>query len=179
MHWPQLHSLFSNKPHNYTNEERRQNVINNPHIVDWFFNQRLESFINHWLYKTLGASWHWYRYEFQARGSIHFHGTAKLKNDPGLCKLTESALKGFLAEKNLQQNLCDENQDILQDIVNGKKAAATICDYVDSIMSTYNPQPPCDNNWKKPDIHPCKKHYTDIPSDEHNEDYVNLLNTIQ
>jgi len=59
-----------------------------------------------------------------------------LKNDPGLCKLTETALKGFLAEKNLQQNLCDQNQDILQRIENGKKAAATICDYVDSIMST-------------------------------------------
>lgn len=96
----------------------------------------LESFTNHWLYKTLGVSWHWYRYEFQARGSIHCHGTAKLKNDPGLCKLTETALKGFLAEKNLQQNLCDQNQDILQGIENGKKAAATICDYVDSIMST-------------------------------------------
>lgn len=101
--------------------------------------------LSYWLYKTLQASWHWYRYEFQARGSIHCHGTAKLKNDPGLCTLTETALKGFLAEKNLQQNLCDENQDILQDIKNGKKAAATICDYVDSIMSTYNPQPPSDN----------------------------------
>lgn len=125
MHWPELHSLFSNKPHDYTNEERRQNVIKNPHIVDWFFNKRLESFINNWLYKTLGASWHWYRYEFQARGSIHCHGTAKLKNDPGLCQLTETALKGFLAEKHVQENVCDKNQDILQDILqdieNGKK----------------------------------------------------------
>ena len=30
--------------------------------------------------------------------SIHLHGTAKLKNDPGLCELTETALQGFLAE---------------------------------------------------------------------------------
>ena len=47
MHWPELHSLFSNKSDNCTNEERRQNVIDNPHIVDWFFNQRLENFIGY------------------------------------------------------------------------------------------------------------------------------------
>lgn len=45
MHWPELHSLFSNKPHDCTNEERRQNVIDNPHIVDWFFDQRLQRFL--------------------------------------------------------------------------------------------------------------------------------------
>ena len=110
MHWPELHSLFSNKPHDCTNEERRQNVIDNPHIVDWFFDQRLQSFIKHWLYGTLGAEWHWYRYEFQARGSIHCHGTAKLKNDPGLCELTEVALRGFLDEQNLKQDSCEQEQ---------------------------------------------------------------------
>ena len=138
MHWPELHSLFSNKSDNCTNEERRQNVIDNPHIVDWFFNQRLENFIKHWLYGTLGAAWHWYRYEFQARGSIHCHGTAKLKNDPGLCELTEVALKGFLAEQKLEQKLCERKQEHLQDIENGKKAAKIICDYVDSLLSTWN-----------------------------------------
>ena len=56
---------------NGTSEERRQAVIENPHLVDWFFMQRVESFIKHWLYKTLDAKWHWYRFEYQARGSIH------------------------------------------------------------------------------------------------------------
>ena len=153
MHWPELHSLFSKNPNNYTNEERRQNVIHNPHIVDWFFNQRLESFIKHWLYDTLGATWHWYRYEFQARGSIHCHGTAKLKNDPGLCELTEVALKGFLAEQKFQQMSCEENHVILQDIESGKRATQTICDYLDSLLSTCNPQLPCETDWVKPSIH--------------------------
>lgn len=103
MHWPDLHKLFGNE--NSTSEERWQSVINNPHIVDWFFTQRLESFIKHWLYKTLDAKWHWYRFEYQARGSIHCHGTAKLNNDPGLCDLTKIALKGYLAKK-----IRDENQ---------------------------------------------------------------------
>ena len=65
MHWPDLHKLFGNEKG--TSEERRQAVINNPHIVDWVFTLRLESFIKHWLYKTLQAKWHWYRFEYQAR----------------------------------------------------------------------------------------------------------------
>ena len=51
------------------------------------------------MYKSLDAEWHWHRFEYQARGSIHCHGVAKLKNDPGLRNLSEKALKGFLAEQ--------------------------------------------------------------------------------
>ena len=96
MHWPELHDLFQMTSHNTSSEERWMNVINNPHIVDWFFTQRSESFVKHWLYETVDAKWHWFRYEYQGRGSIHCHGTAKLSNDPGLCQLSEIALKGFL-----------------------------------------------------------------------------------
>ena len=97
MHWPEMHDLLSNGTS--SSNERGQNVINNPHVVDWFFTKRLESFIKHWLYNTLDAEWHWYRFEYQGRGNINCHGTAKLKNDPGLCELTKIALKGFLTQK--------------------------------------------------------------------------------
>ena len=90
MHWPELHALFGVDVKNTTSEIRRQNVIANPHLVHWFFTQRLESFVKHWLYDTLDAKWHWFRYEYQGRGSIHCHGTAKLSNDPGLCELTQT-----------------------------------------------------------------------------------------
>ena len=53
MHWPELHRLLGNE--NGTSEERQQAVIKNPHLVDWFLTQRVESFIKHWLYKTLDA----------------------------------------------------------------------------------------------------------------------------
>ena len=57
MHWPELHALFkadTDSPlDNSSSEVRQQNVINNPHVVDWFFTQRLESFVKHWLYDTL------------------------------------------------------------------------------------------------------------------------------
>ena len=69
MHWPELHALFSNDSNN-TAENKRQNVINNPHITDYFFTQRLENFIEHWLYNSLEAEWHWYRFEYQARFNL-------------------------------------------------------------------------------------------------------------
>ena len=95
MHWPELHFLFGNERDEgitgSLSEIRRNNVINNPHIVDWFFTERLKKFIKHWLYDSLDATWHWYRFEYQSRGSIHCHGVAKLNNDPGLCKLILAA----------------------------------------------------------------------------------------
>jgi hypothetical protein len=39
MHWPELHDILSSNKEN--SQDRRQAVINNPHIVDWFFCQRL------------------------------------------------------------------------------------------------------------------------------------------
>ena len=140
MHWPELHDLFMQNNENTSSEERRQNVINNPHIVDWFFTQRLESFIKSWLYDTLDAEWHWFRYEYQGRGSIHCHGIAKLKNDPDLCKLSETALKGVLAQTVLEENHCPDTTELDQCVEAGKRAEETVCQYVDWLLSTVNPK---------------------------------------
>ena len=44
MHWPELHALLVESDRqivtSISSDSRRQNVINNPHIVDWFFTQR-------------------------------------------------------------------------------------------------------------------------------------------
>ena len=133
-----------------TAENRRQNVINNPHITDWFFTRRLENFIKYWLYKSLDTEWHWYRFEYQARGSIHCHGVAKLKNDPGLCKLSEKALKGYLAEKSLGNSEQDDLPELREQILDGKKASQLVCQYVDWLLSTDNPDPPDNGTWIKP-----------------------------
>jgi hypothetical protein len=183
MHWPELHALFKadtdNELDHSTSDVRRQNVINNPHVVDWFFTQRLESFVNHWLYDTLGAKWHWFRYEYQGRGSIHCHGTAKLHNDPGLCQLTQTALKGFLAQKFKDENDCSDTTELDQDIEAGKKAADTVCQYVDWLLSTVNPNPPDGDMWIRPEVHPCQRSRHDIPEHEKQSDYVDLLNMVQ
>ena len=53
MHWPELHALFKadtdSELGNSTSDVKRQNVISNPHVVDWFFTERLESFVKHCL----------------------------------------------------------------------------------------------------------------------------------
>lgn len=82
--------------------------------------------------ETLGSSWHWYRYVYAVqRGSIHCHGVAKLKNDPGLCQLTETALKGFLAAKRKDTSKETFSKQQLIDIdylINeGKRAELTVC----------------------------------------------------
>ena len=76
---------------------------------------------------NLDAKWHWYRFEYQARGSIHCHGVAKLKNDPGLCNLSEKALKGYLAEKSLKNADTADLPELKQQILDGKKASDVVC----------------------------------------------------
>ena len=54
------------------------------------------------LYNTLGADWHWYRYEFAVlRNGIHTHGLVKLKSDPGLCELSDKAIEDHKANLRL------------------------------------------------------------------------------
>ena len=167
MHWPELHALFKadadNDISNSTTEVRRQNVINNPHVVDWFFTQRLDCFVKHWLYDTLGAKWHWFRYEYQGRGSIHCRDTAKLNNNPGLCQLTQTALKRFLAQKFKDENYCSDTTELDQDIESGQKAADTVCQYVDWLLSTFNPNPSDEDMRIRPEVHPCQRNHHDIP----------------
>ena len=180
MHWPELHSLFYDSADlELSSQDRRHNVIDNPHIVDWFFTQRLESFVKYWLYDTLNAKWHWYRFEYQGRGSIHCHGTAKLNNDPGLCDLTKVALKGYLAQKFKDEQVVVDSSQLDEDIEAGNKAAETACKYVDWLLSTMNPNPPDDDMWIRPDMHPCQRQYKDIPEWDMNSDYVDLLNMVQ
>ena len=93
--------------------------------------QRLKNFIKHWLYKSLDAKWHWYRFEYQARGSIHCHGVAILKNGPGLRKLSKKALNAYLAELSLDNAKEPDLPKLKQQILNGKKASQELCQYVD------------------------------------------------
>jgi hypothetical protein len=74
------------------------------------------------------------------RGSIHCHGVAKLKNDPGLCQLTQVALKGHLAERKLStENDVSNIAELTRDINIGKDTAGQVCDYLDSLVTAWNP----------------------------------------
>ena len=178
-HWPEFHNLFSNNGE-ILDSERRKNVINNPHLLDWFFTERTEQFVKYWLKNALGAKWYWFRYEYAVqRGSIHCHGVAKLNSDPNLCELSQVALQGHLAAQSLSKDQL--SPEILlqkqQKVTQGLEAEKAICNYVDFLMSTQNP---CNaDNWVKPSIHPCKRQFKDIQSNEWDKDYEDLLNSVQ
>ena len=183
-HWPEFHKLLS---YSFTKKltpgDRHKNVLNNPHLLDWVFSERTDRFVKFWLKESLHSSWHWYRYEYAVqRGSIHCHGVAKLKNEPGLCTLTEKALKGYLASKFKSENQHELTKEQIVNIDNeiqeGKKAETILCRYVDFLMSTWNPSSP-DDGWSKPEIHPCQKSYLSLKTNEMANDYVHLLNSVE
>ena len=91
------------------------------------------------------------------------HGTAKLDDDPGLCQLTQTALKGFLAERFKDENDYSDTTELDQDIEAGQMAADTVCQYVDWLLSTINPNSPDENMWIRPQTHPCQRSHLDIP----------------
>ena len=114
------------------------------------------------------------------RGSIHCHGLAKLKDDPGLCELTKVALKEHLASKELEEKSKNSPSEIsgedMHRIQNEIREAEIA---VDKLMSTVNPNIPYQSGWHKPEVHPCKKKYADTITTEAEEDYENLLNMVQ
>ena len=59
-----------------------------------------------------------------------------------MCQLTQTALKGFLAKKFKDENDCSDTTELDQDIEACQKAADTVCQYVDWLLLTVNPNPP-------------------------------------
>ena len=177
-YWPELHSLL---PHNtqidVTHGMRVNAVIKNPHITDWFFHSKLKDFVNYWLLKTLDAEWYWFRYEYQARGSTHAHGCAKLKNDPGLCELVKIAALGWMEEKSNESNKTEANHN-QHIILYGQHAKQRAIAYADWLVTTINDSIP-DGYWTLPQPHPCTIRLTNVADIELNEDYSNLVNTVQ
>ena len=88
----------------YNNATLTLQVQHNGTLHYWYFCNKLKDFINHWLLKVLDVDWYWYHCEYQAHGSTHAHGCAKLKNDPNLCSLVKTAAAGWVAEQQQQQN---------------------------------------------------------------------------
>ena len=174
-HWPEFHALFGEVDHNISNY--RENVVKNPHILDWFFTERTEAFVKHWLYNILDAKWHWYRYEFSVlRGGIHCHGLAKLNSDPDLCDLASNAVTAKQVLKMHKEQSFAYTESDLTLLKEGATAEKSICSYYDYLVSCMNPTQL--NDWEKPLIHPCQKTFDNVLLN-FDEDYVDLINTVQ
>ena len=177
-HWPDFLKIFSG--HAKSNKEIQNIILNNPHLVDWY-TERTEKFIKIWLYEYLKADWHWYQFEYASRGSIHCHGLAKLKTDPDLIALTGVALRGYLCEAEKSNNVdlsAEEVEQLYIEIREGHLASKSVCDYVDSLLTTLNPVESL--IWEKPKRHVCKDEIDDvIKNDKLGSDYINLVNSVQ
>ena len=122
--------------------------------------------------------WYWYRHEYQARVSIHAHGCAKLKNDPGLCTLISAAALGW-AEQVTKETLANNldvplNQHIVE---YGMYAQSAAIHYVDWLVTTINSDIP-EVTWR-PDPHPSTQKFNDLKSMSLDADYQSLVNSVQ
>ncbi|RMZ93746.1 ATP-dependent DNA helicase pif1, partial [Brachionus plicatilis] len=101
-HWDDLHALMPG-PNPKNDADKRKNVINNPHLVDWFFGHKLNEFLHTVFDNILECEWRWHRFEWQSRSTIHAHGAARFKNDPNLIELTTKVYAGRLALKKINE----------------------------------------------------------------------------
>ena len=106
-HWEDLHKMFGDRRPNITEEQYRKwkanNLKENPGLVDEFFTKRVSEFVTELFGPNiLDATWHWYRFEWQKRLSIHVHGVAHLKSDPGLTTLGKYVYEGRVAARILR-----------------------------------------------------------------------------
>ena len=58
-YWEDLHKLMPGYPAE-SDTTKRKNVINNPHLVDWYFGFRLNEFLKVVFEDLLEAEWRWY-----------------------------------------------------------------------------------------------------------------------
>lgn len=84
--------------------------------------------------------------EYQARGSTHAHGCAKLRNDPGICNLMHMAAQAWEVKTELSDGVTPtEEQKILCD---GAEAEHAVLQYSDWLVTTCNISVP-DSSWDK------------------------------
>ncbi|CAB4005609.1 ATP-dependent DNA helicase PIF1-like [Paramuricea clavata] len=140
--------------------------------------KRLQEFVRHWLNGVLDAEWYWYRFEYQARGSIHCHGCEKLKNDPDIRELRNKACVAFLEGETTRYEMSPDDFEFLcGDVIRqGEDAEKLLRQYVDWLVTTFNEELP-DENWRIPDPHPSAVSATTV--DNRDNDYHRLVNTVE
>ena len=120
-----------------------------------------------WAYNML------YRRRLLGQGSFY------IKQNPSDANLTLNELQEMVQSGTHEVFQSDEYEMLQQSINEGKSAEDDICNYVDSIVTAMNPSPPINEEWVKPDFHPCKRRFNDIPPSEFEEDYADLANLVQ
>ena len=186
-HWKQLHQLLSGSSTLPNIKTRVKLVQKHPLIVTDFFMKKWNDYFKR-LKKLLNITDYYYRFEWQSRGSIHVHCLFKLKNDPGIIKLTSLAQQSFILQEQMKNAdfKCTGNETEI--IKKGDDAKQTVENYYNWLITTMNPITKSDNvcdflkHWDKPsnDNHVCTKLYSELNSDTDKiQDYIDLTNSVQ
>lgn len=179
IHWPDLHRLMPG-PQSTTRSQRYKNVLNNPHIVDWYYGHRLEVFIKMFFVELLQSKWYFYRHERQSRDAIHTHGVCRLENDPDIAILATVVYKGKLKVKlfPLTENNMNEFSSFINIIKLGSEAESRIVTYVDTLVTAMNNKE-IPANPVVPDPHPCCIDIQLLDDELYDNDYIELVNCTQ
>ena len=175
-HWPELHKLMPHDPQTVpTCSMRVEAVIDNPHLTDCC--AKLKDWVQQWLYESLDAEWHWFRYEYQARGSTHAHGCAKLKNDPGISQLVTKAAAGWLLsnEPSTGEAYSTSTRDAI--IREADEAKAAVLQYADWLVTTCNEAIAGQDSWNRPTLHPSSLSPSSVTDSD--ADYQDLVNCVE
>ncbi|RNA27124.1 ATP-dependent DNA helicase PIF1, partial [Brachionus plicatilis] len=181
-HWDDLHRLIPGAPAK-SDQEKRRNVLSNPHLVDWFFSYKLDEFLKTVFDNVLDCEWRWHRYEWQSRSSIHAHGAVRFKNDPNLIDLTSKVYAGRLAFKKInesnyvQQNL-ESHQKLLDLIIQSNHAEKKVISYTDTLITAMNTKTDFTDK-SVPVPHPCSLCTNRINDECLSKDYEELINCCQ
>lgn len=176
--WPDLQRILPGKPA-MNPKERYKKVLENPHLVDWFFGFRLEQFIKIIFGELMGYDWVWYRFEWQMRDAIHAHGAIRFSNDPGLIDLTKKVYAGRLAEQRIKSSKTEATEGMLEVIKIGKEADLQVCSYVDSLLTAVNTRLDMLNDPRVPNPHPCSVDFLDVQDHGYSDDYAQIVNCCQ
>lgn len=77
-----------------------------------------------------------------------------------------------MAQKQKDKGDSVNTEQLDQDIEAGKNATDKVCQYIDWLLSTVNPNPPHENMWMRPALHPCQKRHEDVLDFELDNDYA-------
>lgn len=85
--WPDLHAHMAGQSNTNITEAERQrhnalNINKNPAITAWWFQRRWSLFFRLVIKPLFSVREHWFRYEWQHRGSSHVHGLIWLEGAP-------------------------------------------------------------------------------------------------
>jgi hypothetical protein len=183
-HWHDLHRLmpryYQTSLDNLDTSKKYTDVLNHPHLVDWYFSFRLNKFLEIFFDSVLECEWRWHRYEWQSRNAIHAHGAARFKNDPGLVQLTTKVYASRLAQESSIGRVFQNTTEIqiLEDLINeGVEAEKIIINYTETLLTANNTRSDQVQEHSIPEPHPCGLRTKDVQNFE--KDYEEIINCCQ